>query len=121
MICNIVCLVWIAYILLIVWLHFSFEGAYEKYVFVLALADAFISVPLLIMVFYNRWIKRHTEGCVLIQLSQPPVLYPPHDVAYNTRYREQDHLAPTAPQHNLAPTAPQDTMAPTAPPKVEYF
>ena len=99
MICNILCLIWIivyiggvglfGYPVLITDEYFDHE---TLHVFVLVLADTFISVSLLIMVFYNRCIKTHTDGCVLVQLSQPAVLSPPH-----ATYQEQDHLAPSAP------------------------
>ena len=109
--CNILCLIWI---LLLVRL---FGSDHETlHVFVLASADTFISVSLLIMAIYNHCIKTHTEGCEQIQLSQPPDLSPDslYDVTYHTVCQEQDHFAPTAPQDNLAPTAPQDNLAPTA-------
>ena len=113
-ICNILCLVWIVGHLVVVWYFDSF-GEYNSnvivYVYLLALADTCTSVVLISMVSYYRCLITHTEGCVQIQLSQPPVLYPPYDVTY------QENLAPTAPEDNLAPTAPQDDLAPTAPPE----
>ena len=100
MICNILCLVWIIVYISGVGL-FGSSGEYFDYetlhFFVLLLADVFISLSLLIIIFYNRCIKTHTEGCVQVQLSQPAVLSPPHNVAYNSTYQEQDHLAPSAP------------------------